>query len=821
MKRTLCCLLALSCNGDVDPTDPQIPPDPYDVQVGPYDVSVKTTSYGIPHITAADEGSLGYGIGHVWARNHICVIADQIVKVRSERSKYFGDAHLDSDFGWLHLKVRKQAEDAWFTLDQRIRDRIVGTAAGYNEHLATVGADGLPEPCKGAEWVKPVSHIDLLSYYVSLAQWGSGYNLVTVIGNATPPGAQDETGEALEQPPIPPMEILEPVKHPPIGSNGWAIGKDASVNGGGMLLSNTHFPMTGERQWMEMHLTIPGELNIYGVGLVGMPLVAMGFNEHVAWTHTVSNTPRFTSYLLQLGPDRISYEYDGEMREMTATKYTIEVKGADGSTTNRSRTLYESHYGPIWNAPVVGWGGQVMTYRDVNWNNLGTIPTFDGMGRATSLEEFKSAHRDFQGIPWVHTMATDKEGNAFYTDSAATPNISSETWAAYDSFVASNFFAKQFESFGLSIFDGSDSAFEWVEDDAAARPGAVPFDDSPQLQRTDYVSNANQNHWLANPDEPLEGYPRIYGATGVPATPRTRMNHFYLRGLGAEPEIGPDGKWSLDEVETAALSMRASLSELLLDEVVERCKAQTGPIPANIGDGEVSVDLGPTCAVLDNWDGRGNTDSVGAHVFREFLLGGVFPTEDLGDAGTLFKNAFDPADPINTPNGLAEATDESPDTIAVALAEATLRIQKAGLPLDAALGDIQVRKKGTTATPTPGGYYAEGYAAIATWSGRGGDSTLLPGISRGEVVNDTTGLTDEGYVVTNGNSWVMAMEFGAEGPNARAVLTYSQSEDPASPHYVDQTELYATQKMRPILYKEADVAADPNLVEESFSLAAQ
>lgn len=805
-------LLVASCTGNGESDEP-IAPDPYDVQVGPYAVTIRTTSYGIPHIVAEDEGSIGYGIGQVWGRNHICTLADQILKVRSERARYFGEGQLDSDFGWLALGVRRQAEEGFLSLDQRLQDRIVGVAAGYNQHLADTGVDNLPAACRGAEWVKPIDHIDLLSYYLSLGQWGSGYNLVELIGQARPPGGESSRELPLEPPP---MEVLEPVKHPPIGSNGWAIGRDLSSTDGGLLLSNTHFPMTGERQWMEMHTTIPGELDVYGVALVGLPLVAMGFNEDIAWTHTVSNTPRFIPYLLDLAPGGIRYEYDGEIVPMTATEYTVEVQNG-GSVESVSRTLYSSQYGPMWNAPVVGWGGQAMTYRDVNDNNLGMLPTFDGMGRATDLESFKASHRDFQGIPWVHTMVTDKEGNAFYTDSAATPNISPEAWAAYDAFASSDFIIRQFQGFGLSVFDGGDPTMAWTEDERAARPGAVPFDDAPQVTRGDYVTNANQNYWLANGFEPLDPAPRIYGPTRTPATPRTRMNHRYLQGLGEDPERGEDGVWSLEEVEAAALSMRSSISELLLADVVTRCDAAVGPVSVTYEGNAEAVDIGPACRVLGSWDGRGGTESVGAHVWRELLGSGPIEPDDLGDAGPLFATGFDPNDPIGTPFGLAPAPESEPDPVLAGLALATLRLNAAGIPLDAPLGEVQIRKMADREIATPGGNYFEGYIGIATWSGRGGDSTLLPGISRGTEYNEITDLTDEGYVITNGNSWVMALQYTPEGPVARAVMTYSQSEDPDSPYFADQTELYASQRMRPILFREADILADANLVVEELT----
>ena len=96
-------------------------------------------------------------------------------------------------------------------------------------------------------------------------------------------------------------------------SNGWGLGADRSTTGGGLLLANPHFPWEGELRFWENHLTIPGELNVYGVGLTGLPGVQIGFNDAVAWTHTVSAGHRFTLYRYDLDPtDPTTYLVDGE-----------------------------------------------------------------------------------------------------------------------------------------------------------------------------------------------------------------------------------------------------------------------------------------------------------------------------------------------------------------------------------------------------------------------------------------------------------------------------------------------------------------------------
>lgn len=809
-------------DSDVSTDLPTEAPDPYDVPIGPYEVEVRFTAFGVPHIRGESEGSLGFGLGYVAAKDHICVIADQIVKTRSERARYFGpgpnDVHIDEDFGWLHLGVRRDAEQTFLDLPQSGQDRIIGYAAGYNAYLDEVGLDGLPPDCRGAAWVKPITHIDLFAYYYSLGLWGSAYNFVDLVGQAQPPST-DGQGEPVPALPPPDLAVLEPVEKLPMGSNGWAIGADESETSGGALLSNTHFPMFGERQWHEFHLTLPGELDVYGVGLVGLPLVAMGFNEHIAWTHTVSNTPRFIPYLLTLQPGRAtSYEVDGEYVPMTSHTYRIEVAQSEGSVESVERTLYATRYGPIWNAPVIGWGIQAMTFRDVNARNSGMLQTFEGMGRATDLETFEAAHREHQGIPWVHTLATGREGKALYMDSAATPHISDQTWDAYQAYFDRNFFVRQFADFGVTVFDGSDTAFDWIEDERAARPGLIPHDDTPRVLRDDYVMNANDNYWLVNGREPLVGYPRIYMPTHVVPSARTRMNHHYLLGLGDDPIQGGDGQWSLDELEQAAYSMRSIGAELLLDGIVERCTGAP-PITVRFGGEDIEVDLEPACDVLAAWDGQARTDSVGAHVWRELLGSGPIVPNDLIRQGPLFDVPFDPESPLDTPRDLTPAPEEGDDPIHRALALATLRVQAAGFQLVDPLGDVQVRKKGGTAHGTPGGLYGEGYIGIATWSGRAGNTTLLPIPTRGTVVNSLTGLTDEGYVITNGNSFIMAVQFDDEGPQARAVLVYSQSEDPDSPHFDDQArELDAENRMRAVLFRDEDIQADPELSVLQLSL---
>ena len=41
-------------------------------------------------------------------------------------------------------------------------------------------------------------------------------------------------------------------------------------------------------RFYEMHLTIPGQMDVMGVGIGTYSMVSIGFNKDVAWSHTVS-----------------------------------------------------------------------------------------------------------------------------------------------------------------------------------------------------------------------------------------------------------------------------------------------------------------------------------------------------------------------------------------------------------------------------------------------------------------------------------------------------------------------------------------------------
>lgn len=783
-----------------------------------YEATIRRTAHGIPHITAKDMGSLSYGQGYAFAKDHVCILSDQIIKVRGERARYLGPGpssfYAGSDFGYKVLQIHEKAEAAFPKLPADIQEMFNGYVAGFNRYVKETPPEKLPRPCTNAPWVKPISAVDLFAYDISVGLAGSSYQLILAIAAAVPPipGASSEG-----RPPMESFKVERP-EHHSVGSNGWAIGADRSANGRGMVVANPHFPWEGELKLWESHLTVPGQLNVYGVGLLGVPAVLIGFNDHVAWTHTFSSGQRMTLYGLQLVPGKPTrYKYGTEERDMVARDVTILVKLPEGSLTSVTQKFYSSHYGPIIAIPnVAPWTTQTaLTYRDANLENTQLVSQFVGMNRAKSLEEFQNVFAQVQGIPWVNTMAADRQGNVWYADATPTPNLSQTaiaTWRAASNMPTQPTYAI-WRDMGLVLLDGSNPENEWREVPNARSPGLVPYSGIPKLARRDFVFNANDSYWLANPAQPLTGFSPMHGLEGVGQTPRTRMNAVLL--TERDGASGSDNKFTVAELENAILGNRGMMAELLRSQVVARC---TGVPTVQVNTTVIDISL--ACATLAAWDGRYDTGSKGAALWREFSgafsMGELSTGASAAGVASLYAVPFDAAKPIETPNTLKAApTNGGSDSVLIALANAVYRLNLARIPVDAPLGQSQysTRVDGKR-VPIHGGGSYDGTANVVSW---GTLKSTTPdsdfsAVRGADMINSRTNLTDTGYVINNGSSFIMAMEFTENSVNGRAVLTYSQSSDKASPYFADQTELFSNKQWRPIVFTEEAIVA--NKVDE-------
>ena len=159
-----------------------------------YDVTIARDPFGVPHITATDWGSLGFGQGYALAEDRACTLLDQIVKVRGERARWFGpgdnEANLSSDFAYRHLGIWEEVPQRWADQPERVQVTIEGFVAGFN---AALDADAVSGWCVGEPWVAAITTQDLYAYIADILLLASSGALINEIGNAQPPTATTAT----------------------------------------------------------------------------------------------------------------------------------------------------------------------------------------------------------------------------------------------------------------------------------------------------------------------------------------------------------------------------------------------------------------------------------------------------------------------------------------------------------------------------------------------------------------------------------------------------------------------------------------------------
>ncbi len=800
-----------------------------------YTAKIRWTSYGIPHIQGATLGDAAFGQGYAFAKENLCTLADQLAKVRSERAAYFGagtdDANIVSDFGYKALRVMDYAHQKWAAtgdaaLSSDVRAVLEGYAAGYNRRLAEAGPAGWPTVCKNATWVKPATPVDLLAYYNDLALLASGRNLRKYLANAQPPPA---TAGALAPAWLQASDWLQwtqvsdamrlagadlaDLREHTIGSNGWGVGQERSASGSGLVLGNPHFPWFGELRLWESHLTVPGVLDVQGATLSGVPLVLIGHNQHAAFTATVSASSKFTVFKLKLDPaNPTTYLVDGKAHKMTSFGATIQVKQADGSLQPVTRAFWRADFGPIAVIPgIAEWSAtQAWALRDGNEANSLILEHFLRVDQAKSVSDIQAVCGSVGGNPWTNTMAADDQGQAFYSESQSTPNLSQacrEEWQAQSA--GGDVFVQLAWQNGMILLDGSTSKCEWQVEPGSRAPGLVPYNKVPHLLRKDYVLNANDSHWLSNLQAPLEGFPFPFGPEGTARSQRTRMNLKMANEVVVGGASGEDGKFTADELRAMLHNGRAHTGELYRAELVARCKPGTVVQAALSAGASEAVDLSEACSVLAAWDGTLLPSSKGAVLWREFWAA-------PGGPSPFFLMPFSGKDPIGTPSTLKPAPATGDDPYLVELGHAVLVLKKGGIALDATLGELQYTMKDAQRVAIPGGYHSEGALQVIGPSTSSND-TLLPTLKMSESVAAGSPLTVLGYPVAYGSSYVMVVEMTAKGPQGQAILTYSQSSDPASGHFADQTQLFSQRKFRPMLWADGDIEKDAAYLLQSIA----
>ena len=724
-----------------------------------YRAEVRRTTGGWAHVKAANYGSLGFGYGYAYAQDQLCELAEIVVTVNAQRSRYFGpeDGNLESDFFYQRIKdmrtvqklARRKAPNG---PSKNVREMVKGFVAGFNAYLKRT-----PKPdARCRSYVRPITTLDMYRRFYQLGLRASSGNFRNEIVAAAPPSGNATAAR------IDPQAFNRRLGADTLGSNAFGIGRDGANGERALVLGNPHFPWQGSERWYEIQLTIPGKLDVIGAALQGVPAVNIGFTKGVAWSHTVSTARRFTPYELTLRGGRpTQYWLDG--RPVKMRKRTVRVKVRGGGT--RRHTFYETRWGPVFSFASAGltWGTEkAYALADVNANNFRLLNQWAEYDKAQSVADLRRAYKRVQGNPWVNTIAADSKGNAYYADESVVPNVDADLQSRCSS---KNAIAPLLLNQGVVLLDGSRTRCRWKTDRDAIAKGIIGPKGLPRATRTDYVENSNDSYWLPSARFRLDGYPRIIGAEGTQRLLRTRLALTMAeQRLAGTDGLGPPG-FTLPTLQQVMFGNRNLSAEMARDTTVAACQASGRP------------DLAEACSVLAAWDTRADITSRGAVLWREYWL-------RLIGSGMPWAVAYDPADPVSTPRGI----DPADPKVLTALTAAVEDLRGKGIALDVPLGDLQAEPRGNERIPIHGCSELEGCFNIIS------------------TERDAQGRYDP----FTGASFVMTAAFDNRGKvRGEALLSYSQSENPESPYYADQTRLFSQKQWLPMRFTESQIRSDP------------
>ena len=528
------------------------------------DTIIKWDTYGVPHIKAQSKEDLFFAQGWALMHNHANKVLELYGKSRGKGSEYWGEKYLKNDILVHTLGFERLAVDWDLQQDPEMRLIYSNFVDGINAYLQN-NLDQIDEKNKA---VLPISTKDVNMH-------GMFVVFTRFIGG-------DDLG------------LIQ--RWPDMGSNTYAIGPERSASGNTMLVQNPHLPWYNEFLFSEYHFNLKGR-NMYGANIIGMPGIAIGFNESLGWSHTDNTIDNSDTYELQLIED--GYELDGKKKDFTIFTKTLKIKQKDGSLKEKEITILNTLHGPV----VKKMDDKVLAIRLAGTDRANMFLQWWRMLNSKNFKEFESALEMAQ-IPFWNVMYADKYGDIFYLFNGLVPIRKQDTW----------------EYWNRIIPDGKSEDI-WTE--------YHPYKDLPKLKNPDsgWLQNANDPPWTST--IPIELYPKDYPGYMAPK----RMD---FRPQRSARMIIEDNSITFDELVDFKLSTRVEFADRILDDLFKAIDV-FGSKKAKEGK-----------AVLERWDRNAEVDSKGMVLF--FTWASKFSVSN----NSTYSTDWDINNPINTPDGLAD-----------------------------------------------------------------------------------------------------------------------------------------------------------------------
>ena len=339
-------------------------------------VEVVRDKEGVPHIFAKSEEDLYSALGFVHAQDRLWQMEMLRRTGQGRLSEIFGERTFPTDVFLRTLDLYGHAERSLRLLPPAALRTLEAYARGVNAFIdRSVGwleprlppefllLRHRPEPWQVADSVLAIkmmalqlsTNLNFEMMRLTFAAQGLG---PADIEDLMPPDAEDRP------PALPTVSDLYPLYRPGtprkqaalevddlIGSgasNNWVVAGSRTKSGKPLLANDPHLRLTAPSIWYLAHLALdkPGAqpLNIAGASIAGMPLIAIGRTDTLAWGFTNTGSDVQDVFIEKINPDnRNQYLAPGGWRDFETTEMAIAVKGVGVRDVVRRRT----RHGPV------------------------------------------------------------------------------------------------------------------------------------------------------------------------------------------------------------------------------------------------------------------------------------------------------------------------------------------------------------------------------------------------------------------------------------------------------------------------------------------
>jgi acyl-homoserine-lactone acylase len=560
--------LAAAC-GPVSVGGPRPQPGP----PPPAQSEILWDTWGVPHVYGRTVEDLGYGFGWSQAQAHGDAILRLYGLARGRGAEYWGDRFAPSDRLARAMGIPDAGREGYEAQEGEFRRYLDAFAEGVNAY-ARAHPDSIAD---AVEAVLPVTGADLMAHGHRVM-----FTFLSITGG---------------NPPVVGTSGLPAGAAP--GSNAWAIAPRRSASGNALLLANPHLPWTEDlMRFTEAHLVGPG-MDVSGATIIGLPVVAIGFNDRLGWSHTVNTIDALDVFTLRLAEG--GYRMDGAVRPFETRADSLRIRQADGTLRTEALTVRSSVHGPV----IAGNDTTATAVAVQSIDQHGMLRQWWDMSRARSLAEFENALRRLQ-VSMFNVVYADRAGHILYISNGRVPVRAQTSFAQAQGPVR-----------------GDTSATLWR--------GVHGYDDLPRVldPAGGFVQNSNSPPWFATRPSPLD-------TADFPAYLAPRWVSF--REQRALQMLASDSSISFDEMVAMHHDNRMLLADRILDDLIPAARASGRPLAMEAAD------------VLERWDRRAEAESRGAMLF---MLWAYRMFEGVPETGRGFARPWSAGDPIGTPDGLA------------------------------------------------------------------------------------------------------------------------------------------------------------------------